>query len=62
MLQISKYVRVYGHVRDFDGKKSVTAFTVKPIIDYDEVSDLKQEDRRRGKKVVCVCVCVCLFV
>ncbi|CAD7702775.1 unnamed protein product [Ostreobium quekettii] len=38
LLQVSKYVRVYGHVRDFDGKKSIAAFIVKPVLEYDEVT------------------------
>ena len=32
------YVRVHGHLRVFDGQKSVVAFNMRPITDFNEVS------------------------
>jgi len=32
------YVRVYGHMRNFQGKKNVVAFTVRPVTDYNEIT------------------------
>ena len=31
------YVRVHGHLRVFDGQKSVVAFNMRPITDFNEV-------------------------
>eukprot|EP00252_Welwitschia_mirabilis_P001719 TRINITY_DN11648_c0_g1_i4.p1 TRINITY_DN11648_c0_g1~~TRINITY_DN11648_c0_g1_i4.p1 ORF type:complete len:280 (+),score=55.24 TRINITY_DN11648_c0_g1_i4:143-982(+) len=32
------YVRVHGHLRSFQGKKHVNAFSVKPVVDFNEVT------------------------
>ncbi|KAL3677147.1 hypothetical protein R1sor_027095 [Riccia sorocarpa] len=32
------YVRIYGHLRSFQGKRNVVAFSVRPIKDFDEVT------------------------
>jgi len=32
------YVRVYGHVRAFNGKRSITAFKLKPLLDMNELT------------------------
>ncbi|GIL86339.1 hypothetical protein Vretimale_13675 [Volvox reticuliferus] len=36
--QIGKYVRVYGNLKTFERKRSITAFAVKPITDHNEVT------------------------
>lgn len=35
--QVGKYVRVYGNLKTFEGKRSLTAFAVKPVTDHNEV-------------------------
>ncbi|KAL2644861.1 hypothetical protein R1flu_012448 [Riccia fluitans] len=32
------YVRIYGHLRSFQGKRNVVAFSVRPIKEFDEVT------------------------
>ncbi len=32
------YVRIFGHVRAFGGKKSVVAFKMVPILDWNELT------------------------
>ena len=32
------YVRVFGHVRAFNGKRSITAFRLQPIFDMNELT------------------------
>ena len=34
------YVRIYGQLRPFDGSKSMVAFTVKAVTDFNEVGCL----------------------
>ena len=34
--QVGSYVRVYGHLRQFDGLR-IQCFNIKPILDYNEV-------------------------
>ncbi|KAK9864910.1 hypothetical protein WJX84_000889 [Apatococcus fuscideae] len=37
-LRLGVYVRVHGHLRVFDGQKSVVAFNMRPITDFNEVT------------------------
>ena len=39
------YVRIYGQLRPFDGSKSMVAFTVKAVTDFNEVSCLAGASR-----------------
>jgi len=32
------YVRIYGHLRSFNGKRSIVAFTVRPLMDLNELT------------------------
>lgn len=34
---VGSYVRVYGNVRSFDKKKSMQAYSIKPVTDFNEV-------------------------
>ncbi|KAG2454687.1 hypothetical protein HYH02_000525 [Chlamydomonas schloesseri] len=36
--QVGRYVRVYGNLKTFEGKRSITAFAVKPVTDHNEVT------------------------
>ncbi|GFR52988.1 hypothetical protein Agub_g15677 [Astrephomene gubernaculifera] len=36
--QAGKYVRVYGNIKSFERKRSITAFAVKPVTDHNEVT------------------------
>ena len=36
-LRMGVYVRVHGHLRVIDGQKSVVAFNMRPITDFNEV-------------------------
>ncbi|XP_077239854.1 replication protein A 32 kDa subunit A-like isoform X2 [Tasmannia lanceolata] len=38
VIQNGMYVRVNGHLKAFQGKKHVAAFSVRPVTDYDEVA------------------------
>jgi len=38
MIRENIYVRVYGHIRAFGGKRSVVAFRVTPIADMNELT------------------------
>lgn len=38
MIRENIYVRVYGHVRAFAGKRSVVAFRITPIADMNELT------------------------
>lgn len=35
---VGQYVRVYGHVRVFQGVRSVIAFNLRPVTDFNEVT------------------------
>ena len=35
--QVGSYVRIYGHLRQFDGRHRVQCFNIKPILDFNEV-------------------------
>ncbi|KAK9833208.1 hypothetical protein WJX74_010485 [Apatococcus lobatus] len=37
-LRLGVYVRVHGHLRVFDGQKSIVAFNMRPITDFNEVT------------------------
>ena len=62
------YVRVIGHLKSFNKQKSVTAFCVRPIEDFNEVSHHLSEvmfahlAATKGVPIVSVCVCVCVCV
>jgi len=32
------YVRVYGHLRSFQGQRNIVAFTIRPVTDFNEVT------------------------
>ncbi|GLC36824.1 hypothetical protein PLESTB_000779100 [Pleodorina starrii] len=36
--QVGKYVRVYGNLKTFEQRRSITAFAVKPVTDHNEVT------------------------
>mmetsp|Transcript_21551 Transcript_21551/g.25952 ORF Transcript_21551/g.25952 Transcript_21551/m.25952 type:complete len:223 (-) Transcript_21551:326-994(-) len=36
--KVGTYVRVYGHLRQFQGQRSVVAFTLRPVTDFNEVT------------------------
>jgi hypothetical protein len=36
--RVGVYVRVHGHLRAFGGEKSIYAFNIRPVKDYNEVS------------------------
>ena len=36
-LQVGTYARLHGHLRQFDGRRRIQAFNVKPIMDFNEV-------------------------
>ncbi|KAH7293791.1 hypothetical protein KP509_28G042500 [Ceratopteris richardii] len=37
-LQDGVYVRVHGHLRSFQGKRNIVAFSVRPVTDFNEVT------------------------
>lgn len=37
-LQNGVYVRVHGHLRSFQGKRNIVAFSVRPVTDFNEVT------------------------
>lgn len=37
-IQNGAYVRVHGHLRSFQGKRNVVAFSVRPITDFNEIT------------------------
>jgi replication factor A2 len=36
--RVGVYVRVHGHMRAWDGEKSIIAFSIRPVTDYNEVT------------------------
>ncbi|KAL8144224.1 hypothetical protein V2J09_017256 [Rumex salicifolius] len=37
-IENGKYVRVYGHLKGFQGKREMVAFSVRPIVDFNEIT------------------------
>lgn len=37
-MQNGVYVRVHGHLRSFQGKKNIVAFSVRPVTDFNEIT------------------------
>lgn len=36
--RVGQYVRVYGHLRSFQGSRSVIAFNIRPVTDFNEIT------------------------
>ena len=54
-LRMGVYVRVHGHLRVFDGQKSVVAFNMRPITDFNEVSRCHACWVGADKEGICIC-------
>jgi replication factor A2 len=37
-VEVGQYVRVYGHIRVFQGTRSVIAFNLRPVTDFNEIT------------------------
>ena len=62
------YVRVVGHLRSFKQQKSVIVFSIRPVVNFNEITSHIMETLhaylclQKGPNVVCVCHCVCWCV
>lgn len=65
-LRENTYVRVYGTVRSFGGKRNVTAFKMVPVMDMNEVTyhmlEVTHSHLALSKHVASVCLFLFFFI